>query len=39
MNPSGVQGDFTFFDDNRYSFDYDGVWDAAAQVVGGRLEH
>ena len=33
VNASGVQGDFTFFDDNRSSFDYDGVWDAGAQVV------
>ncbi|HTL01478.1 MAG TPA: DUF5916 domain-containing protein [Vicinamibacterales bacterium] len=34
VNASGVQGDFTFFDDNRTSSDYDGVWDAAAQVTG-----
>jgi hypothetical protein len=33
VNASGVQGDFTFFDDDRTSFDYDGVWDAAAQVT------
>ncbi len=33
VNASGVQGDFTFFDDDRRSADYDGVWDAGAQVV------
>jgi Domain of unknown function (DUF5916)/Carbohydrate family 9 binding domain-like len=33
INASGVQGDFTLFDDNRSSFDYDGVWDAAAKVM------
>ncbi len=33
VNPSGVQGDNTVYDDTRFSFDYDGVWEAGAQVV------
>ena len=33
VNPSGVQGDNTLYDDTRTSFDYDGVWDAVAQVT------
>jgi hypothetical protein len=34
VNASGVQGDFTYFDDDRSSFDYDGVWDAGTQITG-----
>jgi hypothetical protein len=32
-NPSGVQGDFEFFDDTRVNRDYDGVWDVGTQVT------
>jgi hypothetical protein len=32
VNASGVQGDMTLFDDTNTSADYDGVWDAAAQI-------
>jgi hypothetical protein len=32
LNVSGVQGDFTLFDDTQNSFDYDGVWEAATHV-------
>ena len=32
VNPSGVQGDVTLFDDTQTSSDYDGVWDAATQI-------
>lgn len=33
VNPSGVQGDFTAYDDTSLSFDYDGVWEAGTQVT------
>ncbi len=32
LNASGVQGDFTLYDDTQFSFDYDGVWEAETQV-------
>jgi hypothetical protein len=32
-NPSGVEGDITFFNDNQSSSDYDGVWDLKAAVT------
>ncbi len=32
VNASGVQGDFTLYDDTNMSADYDGVWDAATQI-------
>ena len=32
-NPSGVQGDFEFFDDTRLNRDYDGVWEVGTQVT------
>ena len=32
-NPSGVQGDFAFFDDTRTNVDYDGVWEVGTQVT------
>ena len=32
-NPSGVQRDFTFFDDFRRNNDYDGVWEVRTQVT------
>jgi hypothetical protein len=32
VNPSGVIGDYSLFDDTRQSFDYDGVWSAEAKV-------
>ena len=31
-NPSGVQGDMTWFDDTRSSTDYDAVWDVRTQI-------
>src|SRR5918993_5977000 len=31
-NPSGVQGDMMWFDDNRSSTDYDAVWDVRTQI-------
>jgi hypothetical protein len=31
-NPSGVQGDMTWFDDNRSSTDYDAVWEVRTQI-------
>ncbi|HEV3216805.1 MAG TPA: DUF5916 domain-containing protein [Vicinamibacterales bacterium] len=31
-NPSGVEGDFTFFNDSQSSYDYDGVWDLKTEV-------
>lgn len=31
-NPHGVQGDMTWFDDNRSSTDYDAVWDVRTQI-------
>ncbi len=31
-NPSGVQGDYTLFDDINTSFDYDGVWNVATDI-------
>ena len=33
-NPSGVQGDYTLFDDTSRSFDYNGVWNVATQITG-----
>ena len=32
-NPSGVQGDFTLYDDTRFNFDYDGVWEVGTQIM------
>jgi hypothetical protein len=32
-NPSGVQGDMTWFDDTRSSTDYDAVWDVRTQIL------
>ena len=32
-NPSGVQGDFEYFDDTRVNRDYDAVWDVRTQVT------
>ena len=32
-NPSGVQGDQTFFDDTNTNSDYDGVWDVGTDVT------
>ncbi|MFM8535181.1 MAG: carbohydrate binding family 9 domain-containing protein [Acidimicrobiia bacterium] len=32
-NPSGVQGDMTWFDDNRSSTDYDAVWEVRTQLT------
>jgi len=32
-NPNGVQGDMTWFDDNRSSTDYDAVWDVRTQIT------
>ena len=32
LNVSGVQGDATLYDDTQFSFDYDGVWEAATQI-------
>ncbi|MEO5742515.1 MAG: carbohydrate binding family 9 domain-containing protein, partial [Vicinamibacterales bacterium] len=32
VNASGVQGDFTLYDDTNMSADYDAVWDAATQI-------
>ena len=32
-NPSGVQGDFTLYDDTRSDSDYDGVWEVGTQVT------
>jgi uncharacterized protein DUF5916/cellulose/xylan binding protein with CBM9 domain len=32
-NPSGVQGDFEYFDDTRLNRDYDGVWEVGTQVT------
>ena len=32
-NPSGVQLDRTWFDDNRSSNDYSGVWEVATQIT------
>ena len=37
-NPSGVQGDMTWFDDSRSSTDYDAVWDVRTQIEQGRLD-
>ena len=37
-NPSGVQGDMTWFDDTRSSTDYDAVWDVRTQIHQGRLD-
>lgn len=31
-NPSGVQGDFRFFDDEGFDGDYDGVWEVRTQI-------
>ena len=32
VNPSGVEGDFTLFDDTQTSFDYDGTWEVDTRV-------
>jgi hypothetical protein len=32
-NPSGVQGDMTWYDDTRSSTDYDAVWDVRTQIL------
>ena len=32
-NPSGVQGDMTWFDDTRSSSDYDAVWEVRTQIT------
>ena len=32
-NPSGVQGDMTWFDDTRSSSDYDAVWEVRTEVT------
>ena len=32
-NPSGVQGDFEYFDDTRVNRDYDAVWDVRTQLT------
>ena len=32
-NPSGVQRDFTYYDDTRLSNDYDGVWEVATRIT------
>jgi hypothetical protein len=32
-NPSGVQGDMTWFDDSRSSTDYEAVWDVRTQIT------
>jgi hypothetical protein len=32
-NPSGVQGDMTWYDDTRSSTDYDAVWDVRTQIT------
>ena len=32
-NPSGVQGDMTWFDDTRSSTDYDAVWEVRTQIT------
>ncbi len=34
VNPSGVQGDMTWFDDTRSSTDYDAVWEVQTQITG-----
>lgn len=34
VNPSGVQGDMTWFDDTRSSSDYDAVWEVQTQMTG-----
>ncbi len=33
VNPSGVQGDMTWFDDTRSSTDYDAVWEVQTQIT------
>ena len=33
VNPSGVQGDFVHFDDQRVDRDYDAVWEVRTQVT------
>lgn len=33
-NPSGVQGDMTWYDDSRSSTDYDAIWDVRTQITG-----
>ena len=32
VNPSGIEGDFTLFDDTGASFDYDGVWEVETRI-------
>jgi hypothetical protein len=32
-NPSGVQGDMTWYDDTRSSSDYDAVWEVQTQIT------
>jgi hypothetical protein len=32
-NPSGVQGDMTWFDDTRSSTDYDAVWEVRTEIT------
>jgi Domain of unknown function (DUF5916)/Carbohydrate family 9 binding domain-like len=32
-NPSGVQGDMTWYDDTRSSTDYDAIWEVRTQVT------
>jgi len=32
-NPSGVQGDFAFFNDTQTDMNYDGVWEVGTQVT------
>ncbi|HEX6164864.1 MAG TPA: DUF5916 domain-containing protein [Vicinamibacterales bacterium] len=32
-NPSGVQGDMTWFDDTRSSTDYDAIWEVRTQIT------
>ena len=32
-NPSGVQGDLTLYDDTRFNFDYDGVWEVGTEIM------
>jgi hypothetical protein len=35
VNPSGIEGDHTFFDDTNASFDYDGVWEVETRIDAG----
>ena len=32
VNPSGLEGDFTLFDDTQTGFDYDGIWEVDTSV-------